>query len=134
MSIFSNPLTEPLLGAFHEWGKNHATYKTTYKKLTNDSFGFIRTAISELDILAPGPLWTWYTRHHMRFRHFNNENLRLTMELLQMFLADYAHDRLRKPKPNQKNETSTGSSSNRSLGSNGSCGVSVNPKAKKPSD
>lgn len=114
MPRFENPLAEVLRGAFREWGSRHKDYRKVYKKLTPPCFQFADIALGELDILAPGPLWTWYTRHHMRFVKLKNEDLRLTMELLQVFLADYAHGRLKKQnattdkKERGPNNTTTG--------------------------
>ena len=93
---FENPLAEVMRGAFREWGPNSATYKKLWRKVTKDGLELADIALGEIDILAPGPLWTWYTFNHMRFYKMRGEEIRITIELLQYFLADYAHGRLRK--------------------------------------
>jgi hypothetical protein len=140
--MFENPLAEVLRGAFREWANSHPKYKPTYKKLNESGLRLVDIALGELDVFAPGPLWTWYTRHHMRFNKMRNEDFRLALELLQIFLADYAHGRLRKTTttsssystPSSEEEETIGSKAYRSERFDTTRRLPFVRGAKKPSD
>ena len=103
--MFENPLAEVLRGAFRTWVSTNKKYKETQKKMNPTCYRLADIALGELDIMAPGPLWTWYTRHHMRFNKMKNEDVRITIELLQFFLADYAHGRLTRKEETDRTKT-----------------------------
>ncbi len=129
---FHNPMADVLMGAFREWGPASHNYKKTFKKMTDQGFSLAYNALCEIDIMAPGPLWTWYTRNHMRFYQMRNEDVRITIELLQYFLADYAHGRLKRENEILEAKKS-GQETDRSKRTNPTYRLQVNSIAKKSS-
>lgn len=139
--LFENPLAEALRGSFRTWGESHPTYKLTYKKMNESCLRLADIALGELDNYAPGTLWTWYTRHHMRFYKMKNVDVRYTIELLQSFLADYAHGRLRRNGSTTSTTSITSEIKNKTRPqidrpdrNDETCGLPVNRSTKKSSD
>ena len=118
--IAENPFANVLRGSFRQWCQENPSHKSNFKKLTPDVIKLIDTCLGELKSYGPGPAYTWYVRNHMRFK-VRNDELRIGMDLIQVFLGDYAHGRLdRRTNKNEiKNE---GKITDRSEGKNDACG------------
>jgi len=91
--LFENPLANALRGSFREWCCSNSKTKANLKSLSDDSLKMIDQSLGELSSFGPGPWWTWYVRNHMRFR-IRGDEMRIAGDLIQSYLADYAHGRL----------------------------------------
>jgi hypothetical protein len=91
--LFENPLANALRGSFREWCYSTSKTKAALRDLTPETLKMIDLSLGELNSYGPGPWWTWYVRNHMRFR-IRGDEMRVAGDLIQSYLADYAHGRL----------------------------------------
>ena len=88
-------MAEVLKTSFSNWASKDPTYKSLYKKLSDEALSLVYDGLSEIAEYKPYYFDVWWVKNHNRYRKLvKNEEIRVIVQMVFTFLGLFSRGKL----------------------------------------